>query len=119
MYNSWHQNEIVTKPHCLYLQTAVQTGVPSLIALLLFFIFYIVSSFTIYWKHNYEGYLPKIGVAILASSIGYMILALTNDSCVATSPIFFALIGIGLGINYRLKKDIKNNKLQADVQNNA
>ena len=48
-----------------------------------------------------------------------MILALTNDSCVATSPIFFALIGIGLGINYRLKKDIKNNKLQADVQNNA
>ena len=63
--------------------------------------------------------MPKIGVAILASSIGYMILALTNDSCVATSPIFFALIGIGLGINYRLKKDIKNNKLQADVQNNA
>lgn len=119
LYNSWHQNEIVTKPHCLYLQTAVQTGVPSLIALLLFFIFYIVSSFTIYWKHSYEGYLPKIGVAILASSIGYMILALTNDSCVATSPIFFALIGIGLGINYRLKKDIKNNKLQADVQNNA
>ncbi len=114
LYNSWHQNEIVTKPHCLYLQTAVQTGVPSLIALLLFFIFYIVNSFTIYWKHDYEGYLPKIGVAILASSIGYMILALTNDSCVATSPIFFALIGIGLGINYKLKQDIKNNQLTQD-----
>lgn len=110
LYNSWHQNEIVTKPHCMYLQVAVQTGVPSLIALLLFFIFYIVNSFSIYWKNNYEGYLPKVGVAIFVSSVGYMILALTNDSCVATSPIFYALIGIGLGINYRLKKDIKNSK---------
>ena len=57
---------------------------------------------------------PKVGVAILASSIGYMILALTNDSCVATSPIFFALIGIGLGINHKLKQDIKNNQLTQD-----
>ena len=115
LYNSWHQNEIVTKPHCMYLQIAVQTGVPSLIAMLLFFIFYIINSFSIYWRNSYEGYLPKVGVAIFVSSVGYMILALTNDSCVATSPIFFALIGIGLGINYRLKKDIKNGKADKNI----
>lgn len=115
LYNSWHQNEIVTKPHCMYLQTAVQTGVPSLIAMLIFFILYIINSMSIYWKNSYEGYLPKVGVAIFTSSIGYMILALTNDSCVATSPIFYALIGIGLGINYRLKKDIEKTQKNTDT----
>lgn len=111
LYNSWHQNELVTKPHCLYLQTAVQTGVPSLVALLAFFFWYLADSLRLYWKHSYEGYLPKVGVAIFVSSIGYMILALTNDSCVATAPVFFAMIGMGLGINHKLRKDLKNEKI--------
>ncbi len=109
LYNSGHENETITKPHCMYLQTAVQTGVPSLIALLVFYIWYLISSIKLYWKHSYEGYMPKIGVAIFASCIGYMILALTNDSCVTTSPIFYALIGMGLGINYNLKKEQRKN----------
>lgn len=108
LYNSGHVNEIITKPHCMYLQIAVQTGVPSIIAMLIFFIWYLAGSFKLYWKHNYDGYLPKVGVAIFVGSIGYMILAITNDSCVATSPIFFALIGMGLGINYKLKKERLN-----------
>lgn len=105
LYNSGHVNEIITKPHCMYLQVAVQTGVPSVIALLTFFIWYLIDSLKLYWKHGYEGYLPKVGVAIFVSAIGYMILAITNDSCVATSPIFFALVGMGLGINYALKEE--------------
>lgn len=105
LYNSGHVNEVITKPHCMYLQVAVQTGIPSLIALLTFFIWYLIDSLRLYWKHGYEGYLPKIGVAIFVSTIGYMILAITNDSCVTTSPIFFALAGMGLGINYKLKKE--------------
>lgn len=108
LYNSGHVNEIITKPHCMYLQVAVQTGIPSIIALLVFFIWYLVNSLKLYWKHDYEGYLPKIGVAIFVGVIGYMILAITNDSCVTTSPIFYALIGMGLGINYKLKKERLN-----------
>lgn len=104
LYNSGHDNEIITRPHCMYLQIAVQTGVPSLIAFLTFFIWYICSSLKLYWKQDYSELLPKIGVGILASVIGYMILGLTNDSCIAVSPIFFALAGMGLGINYYLKK---------------
>ena len=48
--------------------------------------------------------MSKIGVGILASVIGYLILALTNDSCIAVSPIFWVLTGIGLAINRQLKK---------------
>lgn len=31
LYNSGHSGEMISKPHCLYLQIAAQTGIPSLI----------------------------------------------------------------------------------------
>ena len=105
MYNSGHVNEIITKPHCMYLQVGVQTGVPSLIALLIFFGWYLIDSLRIYWKCHYSEYMTFIGVGILGSVIGYLIISLTNDSCVALSPIFYTLIGIGLGINHKIRKD--------------
>ena len=104
LYNSGHDGEIISHPHCLYLQIAVQTGVPSLIAFLTFFGWYIISSFRIYWKQDYTDYMAKIGVGVLASVIGYLILGITNGSCIATAPIFFALTGLGLGINHYLSK---------------
>ncbi|MDD7402625.1 MAG: O-antigen ligase family protein [Butyribacter sp.] len=110
MYNSGHDGEIITRPHCMYLQIAVQTGVLSLIAFLTFFGWYIISSLKLYWKADYSEFLPKIGIAILASVIGYLILGLTNDSCITVSPIFFALAGMGLGINYHLKKEAPQTK---------
>ena len=110
-YNSGHKGEIITKPHCMFLQIAVQTGVPSLIALLVFLGWYLISSLRLYWNMNYEEYLPKIGVAIFVGTIAYLILALTNDSCIAVSPIFYALVGMGLGINYKLREDRKKDSL--------
>ncbi len=107
MYNSGHVNEIITKPHCMYLQVGVQTGVISLIALLVFFGWYLISSLAIYWKNDYSTYSAFIGVSIFVSVIGYLILGLTNDSCVALSPIFYTLLGIGLGINHKLKLEAK------------
>ena len=105
LYNSGHSNEIITKPHCMFLQIGVQTGVISLIAWLVFFIWYLVSSLKLYWKHDFDGYMPKIGVSIFVAVIGYLIIALTNDSCLAIAPVFYAVTGMGLGINYKLKKD--------------
>lgn len=105
LYNSGHDNELITKPHCMYLQIATQTGVPSLIAFLVFFGWYILRSVKLYWNANYDSYLAKLGLGILASILGYLILGLTNDSCITVSPIFFALTGMGLGINYRLTQE--------------
>ena len=107
LHNSGHINEIITKPHCMLLQIGVQTGVISLIAWLVFFIWYFVSSLRLYWKHDYDNFISKVGVSIFVAVIGYMIIALTNDSCIAVAPIFYAVTGMGLGINYKLKKDKK------------
>lgn len=106
LYNSGHVNEIITKPHCMYLQVGVQTGVISLIALLTFFAWYLIDSLLLYWKCNYSQYIAFAGVGIFTSVIGYLILCLTNDSCVAISPIFYTLLGIGLGINHKIRKDM-------------
>lgn len=106
LYNSGHVNEIITKPHCMYLQVGVQTGVISLLALLIFFGWYLIDCLLIYWKNSYGNYASFLGVGIMASTIGYLILSLTNDSCVAISPIFYTLIGIGLGINHKLRLEM-------------
>lgn len=105
LWNSGHDKETVTKPHCMYLQIGVQTGVPSLIAFLVYFIWYIISSLRLYWRQSYDSYLSKLGLAALISVMGYLIVGLTNDSCVAVAPVFFAIAGMGLGINYRLKRE--------------
>ncbi len=104
--NSGHINEIITKPHNMYLQIGVQTGVISLIAWLTFLGWYLIDSLKLYWKNHYEQYLSFIGVGIFTATIGYLILGLTNDSCITVSPIFYTLIGMGLGINYKLKADM-------------
>jgi O-antigen ligase len=106
LYNSGHNNEIITKPHCMYLQVGVQTGVISLIALLIFFGWYLIDSLRLYWRCQYNQYLPLIGVGIFCAVIGYLILGLTNDSCIAISPIFYTLLGTGLGINHKIRTEL-------------
>ncbi len=106
LYNSGHHNEIITKPHNMYLQVGVQTGVISLVALLVFFVWYFIDCLKLYWKNNYDQYLSFIGVGLFAAVIGYLILGITNDSCVTVSPIFYTLVGMGLGINYKLKSEL-------------
>ena len=107
IYNSGHGSEMITKPHCLYLQIAAQTGIPSLIAFLVFFGWYVVSGIRLYWREDYSSYMSKIGVAMLVSVIGYLIVGLTNDSCITVSPVFFVLTGMGLGINHYLRTEQK------------
>lgn len=107
MYNSGHVNEIISRPHCWYLQMGVTTGVVSLIAFLVFYLMYVIGSIRIYWKKKTEGYLPRMGIAILCASIGYMVVGVINDSIVCVAPLYWGFLGIGLAINAKLRKEIK------------
>ncbi len=103
-YNYGYEDTIITKPHCMYLQIAVQTGILSLIAFLVFFGMYFTSSIKLYLKHNFDTYMSQIGAAILVGTTGYMIAGIANDSTITVAPVFWALIGIGLAINHTLYK---------------
>lgn len=106
LYHTGFSNEIITKPHSLYLQIAAQTGIPSLIAFLVFYAMYAISSIKLYMRHNFKKYEVRIGIAILAGTFGYLVTSIANDSTIAVAPLFWTLIGVGLAINRMIKKNV-------------
>ena len=98
---------MISKPHCWFLQVGVQTGVLSLLALLVFYGMYFVQSIRLYSKKISDSYLSQVGVAILVGTIGYMIAGLTNDSSITVAPVFWGVIGLGITVNIMVKNQRK------------
>lgn len=105
--NGGYENILVSKPHNLYLQMGVQSGVTALLGFLVFYIIYLISSLRLYFKNNFESYLSQIGVAIFIGTLGYMICGIINDSTIAVAPIYWIFTGLGISINLLQKKDKK------------
>lgn len=112
MFNAGYKGSLMTKPHNMYLQIGVQTGVISLLAFLAFYIIYFVQSLRIYIKNNLSTKEAQIGAAIFLGSIGYMIAGISNDSTITVSPIFWVLIGIGFWLNKRAKELVDAEKVK-------
>ena len=96
--------KIVDKPHNMYLQWALNTGLPSLLAILVLFGIYFVQSIKLYWNTEFDDTYTIVGVGILAAFVGYAIAGLFNDSVVSVAPVFWILLGIGISINLQLSK---------------
>ena len=103
-YNAGYRNMIVSKPHNMYLQIGVQTGVLSLICFLVFYILYFIMSIRLYLKNDFSSIYSQVGIAILLGTMAYMITGLSNDSTTTVSPMFWVMMGIGISVNYTLKK---------------
>lgn len=96
-------NIFVDKAHNFYLQTALNTGIISLLALLAIFVLYIVTSVRIYIKEEFKNFTPFAGLACFTAVCGYLGAAFFNDSVVSVAPVFWVLLGLGIGINTKLK----------------
>lgn len=107
MYNAGFGGQLITRPHNMYLQIGVQSGVLSLIALLVFYGMYFISSLRLYIKGTFDNYFSRAGVSIFIGTIAYMIAGITNDSTITVAPVFWVLIGIGITVNYKLRKSAK------------
>ncbi len=105
-------NVIVDKPHNLYLQTAINTGVISLLALLFIWITYFIDCLKIYVKGNIFTFVEYIGAAVFLSVTAYLVAGMFNDSIVAVAPLFWILLGMGIGIN-RMVKENDNKRYSA------
>lgn len=101
---------LISKPHNLYLQVGVQTGVLSLISLLVFFAIYFIWGIKLYINNRFETLLPQAGVAILIGTVSYLAIGIVNDSSITTAPTFWTLIGLGTAINFLVHKQIKEQK---------
>lgn len=93
------ETQIDVKPHCFYLQVATQSGIPALIAVLTFYLWYVVQSVRLYRKAAFENGLEIIGAGLLFATFTYMVTAVLNDSTVAVAPIFWVMAGMGAAVN--------------------
>ena len=90
---------VIDKPHNMYLQTAINTGVISLLALGTIWIMYLFDSFKIYIKGNMESFVEYMGAATFLSITAYLVAGLFNDNIISVAPLFWILLGMGIGIN--------------------
>lgn len=100
-------NIVVDKPHNMYFDTIIGTGLVSMLALLLLWALYLIQSFRIYRKENFENMLSFVGVGIFLGICGFLVSGLVNDSSVSVMPMFYGLLGTGISINMIIKAQAK------------
>ena len=96
---------VVDKPHNMYLQIAINTGVVSLVILLILWAIYIVSSVKLYCNTNLDSLDKHMGLACLLSVVGYLVAGVFNDYIVSVAPLFWITLGLGISINIRVKRN--------------
>mgnify|MGYP003733255549 CR=1 FL=1 len=90
------------KPHNMFLQIGINTGGLSLLAVLILFGKYLLQSVLIFWRARFEDAHEIYGVCIAAAIGGYLAAGMFNDSSLSVAPVFWALLGAGIGINMKL-----------------
>lgn len=103
-FNNGYGGLYTSRPHSLYLQIAIQSGVLSLICFVVFYVWYLISSIRIYYKIAFDNTTVVLGFSIMLGTLGYMVMGLANDSTVTVAPLYWLMIGIGVAINTKLKK---------------
>lgn len=109
--NYGFSRQILTKPHNMYLQIGVQTGVLSLISFIIFYLMYFIHSIKLYINGKFNTNMEYYGVAIFIGTISYIVTGISNDSSITVAPTFWVLIGIGIAINHKIFST-KNKSLQ-------
>lgn len=96
-----------TRPHSMYLKIAVESGVIALLALLVFFGWYMIQSLRLYWKTEFTSLSSRIGFACFLAVTVYLICGITNDSMITVAPVFWGILGIGIAANGMQKETVR------------
>lgn len=100
-------DNVYDKPHNMYLQMAVCTGIASLLCFGSIVIIFLAKSYkklrSIYTTHlgNPKSNISatckeRIIVALAMGIVAFLIGALFNDSCVSVMPMFYTMLGLGI-----------------------
>ena len=99
---------LVDKPHNMYLQIGVNTGIFSLLIVLVLWGIYVVQSLGLYIKNMDNSFLRLSGVGVFIAICGYLAAAFFNDSVVGIAPIFWVLLGLGFVCNWLVRNQDQN-----------
>lgn len=107
--NTLSINTVVEKPHNMYIQMAVNTGLPSLLAMLALFSMYLIESSKIYFRLSLSNLIDYLGVGFFASVTAYLISGFFNDQIISVAPLFYAMLALGIVVNQMILKRTSNN----------
>jgi len=96
---------IVDKPHNVFLQTGINTGIISLLAMIFIFGWYMVTTYISVIRGqsaNEKDWMFGLRIAILAGVCGFVVASLNTDSTVSISPVFWFVLGMGVALQRRL-----------------
>lgn len=92
-------NILIDKPHNMYLQTAINTGVISLISFVCLLVYFFVSCFRVLKSKKITNHCSIYGMIINAAIPGYLAAGMFSDSSVSAAPVFWVLLGASICIN--------------------
>lgn len=111
--NAYNKTAIVVdKPHNIYLGYGIQTGLISLIIMLLIWGIYITTTIKLYWKDQFTNFYAKIGISSLVAVIGYLASGVFNDTNINVTPVFWVIMGIGVAANTMYRKELEREAFQ-------
>lgn len=97
--------DVMEKPHNTYLLTALQNGILSLLLFLVFYLIYFIDSIRIYGKDRPFDTQDWMGFCVFLSTVCFMTGGIFNDSNINISPLFWAMLGIGMGLNRHIRAE--------------
>lgn len=100
---------IVDKPHNMYLQLALGSGVPAFIAFMVILFIYMAQSFKRYINVDHQSELQIYGRAVFLGIMAYCGAGLFNDSVVSVAPVFWVFLGSGIAVNILESKNVVEN----------
>ena len=103
-------NMIIDKVHNLYLAIFINNGGLALLGFLIMLGAYLIQSFKLYALKGYYENKEILGIATTLAVVGYLGAGVFNDSVVSVAPIFWILLGAGMGVNYLINKEISDNQ---------
>lgn len=92
-------NVFAVKAHNWFLQEWIENGLIGTLCLFAFYLWYAIKSIRIYHKCNLNNKLALLGFGTFIGMIGYMAAGVVNDANVATAPVFWVMMGLGMSVN--------------------
>lgn len=90
--------QLPTRAHSMYLQSALQTGVISAICLIIFWLRYLITYVKKSRKPSGQQSDAVLELGIFLGILGFLLMGIMNDSNLATAPVFWCLMGTGIAI---------------------
>lgn len=108
MVNNFQETAFaVDKPHNMYMQIWVQTGLLSLIIFLVINLLYMMGFLKTYHLFEKKSYLRYISMGLFCGIFAYLVTGIANDSVVPVATVYWIFLGLGIGLQVKASKELK------------